>query len=129
MTMKKLVYLTLFVLFANMLVACAKATPEVVEGMLNPGDKIGSMTVKEHSPFTSTPDLSKYCGQYFLDETKAGISTVDCALPSVSRVRFDMGWGTVNETTLNSNWSAMVWELQIDDHPINIDQFKLRDVR
>ena len=127
--MKKLVYLTLFVLFANMSVSCTKATPEVVEGMLNPGDKIGNMTVKEHSPFTSTPDLSKYCGQYFVDETKAGTSTVDCEVPSLSRLRFDMGWDAMNETTLNSNWSAMVWALHIDDHPINIDQFKLRDVR
>ena len=40
-----------------------------------------------------------------------------------------MGWGTVNETTLNSNWSAMTWELQIDDHPINLDQFKQHDIR
>jgi hypothetical protein len=127
--MKKLAYLTLFVLSAIISASCAKATPEVVEGMLNPGGKIGSMTVKEHSPFSVTPNLAKYCGQYFIDEIEAVTSTVDCAVPSLSSLRIDIGWGTVNETTLNSNWSEMTWEMQIDDHPINLDQFEQHDVR
>src|SRR5918996_777374 len=117
MAMKKLVCLTLFVLFASMLVSCAKAkaTPERVEGMINPGDKIGSITVQEHSPLAFTPDLGKYCGEFFVDESEAGTSTVDCELPSLSRLRFVVGWGAKDETILNSNWSAMTWALHIDD--------------
>jgi len=129
MAMKKLPNLTLFVLFAMLSVSCAKAAPVVVDGMLNPGDKIGGMTVKEHSPLTFTPNLEKYCGQYLIDKIEAATSVVDCAVPSLSSLRFDIGWGTVNETTLNSNWSAMTWELKIDDHPINLDQFAKHDIR
>jgi hypothetical protein len=131
MTMKKLVCLTLIVLFANMLVACAKATPapEVVEGMLNPGDKIGSMTVQEHASLQFTPDLATYCTEYFVDESEAVTSTVDCELPSLSRLRFAVGWGAKDETTFDSNWSAMTWALHIDDHPINLDQFEQQKMR
>jgi hypothetical protein len=131
MAMKKLVCLILVLLFAIVLVSCAKATPtpEVVEGMLNPGDKIGNMTVNEYSLFTATPNLRAHCGEYFVDETEAGTSTVDCAVPALSRLRFDIGWFAKDEDTLNSNWSAMAWALYIDDHPINLDQFHLRNVR
>jgi hypothetical protein len=125
MTMKKLVCLILHLLLVAVLVSCARATPtsEVVEGKLNPGDKIGSMTVQEHASLQFTPDLSKYCAEYFVDESEAVTSIVDCELPSLSRLRFVVGWGAKDETTLDSNWSAMTWALDIDDHPINLDQF------
>jgi hypothetical protein len=61
MTMKKLVCLTLFVLFATVFVSCARATPELPEGMLKPRDKIGNMTVEEHAMSTKYPEIWHYC--------------------------------------------------------------------
>ena len=126
--MKKLVWLTLFVLFANLIVACAKATPEVVEGMLKPGDKIGDMTVEEHLTSTSYPPLRDYCGPYF-EEKEPGTHTVDCDVPLSSRVLIDFGWGAKDKTTFESNWSSMTWKFYIDGYQINLGQFRQLEAR
>ncbi len=43
--MKKSVCLTLIVLFVFILSACATATPQSGDGMINPGDKIGDFLI------------------------------------------------------------------------------------
>ena len=45
--MKKLFYLTPNVLFIIVLAACAMAKSEPVKGVIEPGDKIGEMTVEQ----------------------------------------------------------------------------------
>src|SRR5512136_765212 len=45
MTMKKPVHLTLIVLFVFILGACATATPQSNDEMINPGDKIGDFLI------------------------------------------------------------------------------------
>ncbi len=55
--MKKLVCLTLVVLFANLLVSCAAAAPKLVD----PGGKIGDMTVENHVSIRVSPSIWTYC--------------------------------------------------------------------
>lgn len=121
--MKKLVYLTLFVLFATVLVSCARATPELAVGMLKPGDKIGDMTVEKHSMSTKYPDPWDYCA-YQTEEKEPGTQTVDCDVPLVPRMQITFGWGAKDATILDSNWGAMTWELHIDGYWINLDEFE-----
>ncbi len=53
--MKKPVYLTLIVLFVFILGACATATPQSSDEMINPGDKIGDFLITTGVTF----DLSR----------------------------------------------------------------------
>ena len=124
--MKKLAGLTLFLVLLAGLVSCAGArpTPARVEGMLNPGDKIGSMTVREHSRISLVRDLRMYCGEYFPAQKEASTTTIDCEVPSIPSVRIDFGWGAKDLTFLEANWSAMTWELHIDDEQINLQGFE-----
>jgi hypothetical protein len=119
--MKKLVYLTLVALFACMLVSCAGMTPKLVK----PGGKIGDMTVQDQSKTTLPipPVLRAYCGDYF-EGTEPGTHTTDCDVPLSSSILIDFGWGAKDSATFDSNWSAMKWEMYIDGHQINLDQFR-----
>jgi hypothetical protein len=122
MTMKKFVYLTLIMLFVIILGACTKATPELADRMLKPGDKIGNMTVEEHSMSTKYPDIYDFC-TYQPEETEPGIQTTDCNVPLISKMQIDFGWGAKDATMLDSNWDAMAWELYIDGYQIDLDEF------
>ena len=123
--MKQLVCLTLCVMLLAVLVSCAGAgpTPARVEGMLNPGDKIGSMTVREHSRVSFGRDLRMYCGEYFPAQKEPSTTTMDCEVPSISSVRIDFGWGAKDLTLLEASWSAMTWALHIDEEQINLQGF------
>ena len=44
--MRRLAYLTIIVLFATTLGACAQATPQPTDEMINPGDKIGDLSLQ-----------------------------------------------------------------------------------
>jgi hypothetical protein len=120
--MKKLVCLALSVLFAIVLVSCAKATPELAKGMLKPGDKIGNMTVEEHAMSTKYPEIWDYCA-YQPEEKEPDTQTIDCDIPVISRMEIGFGWGAEDITILDSNWAAMAWELHIDGYQINLDEF------
>ena len=109
--MKKLVCLTLLVLFATVLASCAGATPQQVD-------------VEEHDMNGRIyPDLRDYCGEYQRSEKEPGTATVDCEVPLLPRIQIGFGWGAKDLTLLQANWSAMTWELHIDDHQINLNEF------
>jgi len=117
--------LILVVLFVSLSVSCAKATPETAETP-KPVYKIGDMTVEAHDMSGKRyPELGRYC-DYLKDQKKPGIQTVDCNVPLLPRMEIAFGWSAKNHTILESNWSAMSWELYIDGTAINLDDFELR---
>ncbi len=118
--MKKIVYLTLVVLFAYMLVSCAGAAPKLVE----PGGKIGEMTVENHISTRFYPTIWNYCDIGAI-RTKPGTATTDCEIASgISGIAIVVGWGAKDETILESNLETMKWELHIDGHQISVDAFE-----
>jgi hypothetical protein len=120
MTMKKLGFLTLFVLFAYILVSCAGTSPNLVE----PGGKIGDMTVENHISTRYYPHISTYCDPGPI-RMKPGTATTDCEIASgISGIAIVFGWGAKDETILESNLETFKWELHIDDHQISVDAFE-----
>jgi hypothetical protein len=120
--MKYLVYLTLFVLVSAAFVSCVSATPELSDGMLKPGEKIGNMTLEEHSMSTKYPDIYDYC-IYQPEETQPGTQTTECNVPLIPRMQIDFGWSARDATILDSDWDAMAWELYIDGYQIDLAEF------
>ena len=117
--MRKLVRLTLVMLFAATFVSCTTNKP---------GINIGEMTVEDVSWNPFTPDLEKYCGDYYSTSNEPGTQTVECEVPLIPRMKVGFGWGAKDTTVFESNWSAMTWELYIDEVQINLDEFEHRKV-
>jgi hypothetical protein len=76
--MKRLVHLTFIVLLAIVLGACAKATPQPVDEMINPGDKSGDFLI-------TTGELGGVTFGWELDSTKG---------EEANTVFGDAAWGT-----------------------------------
>ena len=118
--MKKLPYLTLFVLSAYLLVSCAGIAPKLVE----PGGKIGDMTVENHVTKRIYPAIWIYCDPG-VPRTTPGTSTIDCEVPvGISGLAIEFGWEAQDETILESNLETIKWEMYIDGHQINVDAFE-----
>ena len=115
--MKKLIGLTFLVLLTAIFMSCARVAPK-------PGIKVGTMTVEEHATLRNYPDLRDYCGEYSPQAMTPGTQTIDCEVPLLPRIQTDFGWGAKDSTTLDSNWSAMTWELYLDGQQINLDEFE-----
>jgi hypothetical protein len=120
MTMKRLVYHTLVVLFAIILGACAKATPPSNAGMINPGDKIGDFLIttgdgedvifvtKVHCPFDNSTQ------------------TESCEQPVGTKVNVSQGIYDDNPSsgkTLDEYWSEQTHRMFIEGHPVNLQAF------
>jgi hypothetical protein len=122
--MRKLVGLTLFALLAAIFVSCTRNMSDQAEGTPEPGINMGNITVEKHSPDPSIPDLAKYCSDYENFGKEAGTQTFECEVPLIPRLQIYFGWGAKDTTVLGSNWSAMTWELYIDEYQINLDEFE-----
>jgi hypothetical protein len=122
MAMKKLRILMLLLMFAALFISCARATPE-------PAGRPGNISVEEHAGGAEFSDLGEYCGDYQSTAKEPGIHTVHCEVPLLPRLQIEFGWGAKDDAILDSNWNAMTWELDIDDKPINLDDFAPFDER
>jgi hypothetical protein len=117
--MKRLVHPTLLVMFAVVLGACAKATPQPNEGLINPGDKIGDFLItkgggedvifvtKLHCPFDSSTQTES-CEQ--LAGTKVNVSQGIFADPTINK-------------TLDMLWSEQTHEMIIEGRSVNLKAF------
>ena len=114
--MRKLLYVTLLALVATVLVSCAKNKPAI---------NVGNMTVKDHSLFPITPELTKYCGDYQSFSKEPVTQTYECEVPLSSKIEIAFAWGAKDTTVLDSNWGAMTWELSIDEYQVSLDEFEL----
>jgi len=131
MTIKKIIYLALIMLFVIILGACAKTTPQPVietqsqpiEGMINPGDRIGDFLIttgdgddvifvtKLKCPFddsTQTESCEQPVG------TKVNVSQGIFVDPSIGK-------------TLDELWSEQTHEMFIEGRPINLQAFGFVD--
>ena len=120
--MKKIVYLPLIMLFVIILGACAKATPQPADEMINPGDKIGDFlittgdddsviyTTKIHCPF----DLS----------TK----TETCEIAINTKVNVALGVYGNSVEKLDTYWSGQTYVMTIEGRPVNLQAFGPIDI-
>jgi len=120
--MKKLVYLTSIVLFAMILGACAKATPQPVQEMINPGDKIGGflITTWEEGDVTYIWDV---------DCDESNEANYSCKSTVGTKVSISAGiYDDTRSGKLDDYWSNHTYELFIENRPVNLQAFGFRDI-
>ena len=90
-----------------------------IEGMLNPGDSLGSMRLVASQGEYST-EIWSFCDPYV---TETGISSRECSLPSVESIF--IGYGSLAGSTeeLDAAWPSSTWELYLDGLPVNLPAF------
>jgi hypothetical protein len=121
--MRRLAYLTIIVLFATTLGACAQATPQASDKMINPGDKIGDflITTGKEGDVTYTWDLD--CVKKGEGENYSCKSTVG------TKVNVSMGvYATFSGKDLDAVWSEHTYKMFINDRPVNLEAFGSIDV-
>ena len=82
------------------------------------------MILEVHHSIPSTPNLTQYCGDYQSFGKELGTQTFECEVPLIPRMQIGFGWGAKDTTLRDSNWSAMIWELYIDEVQISLDEFE-----
>jgi len=111
------------VLFAITLGACAKATPQPIDEMINPGDKIGDflITTGEEGDVIYTWDLD--CVK------QGGTEEYLCKSNVGKKVNVSVGvYATFSGKDLDTLWSEHTYKLFIADRPVNLDAFGSIDV-
>ena len=116
--MKNLACLTLAVLCAILLGACAGTTPQTVGGPINPGDKIGDFTVAKGA--SEGVDL---WWRLSCDEESAEKETCQSTLGT----KVNVSWGFYADTNagkdLDTVWSSHTLNMEIGGRPVNLQAF------
>jgi hypothetical protein len=109
-----------------LLTACAKTTPEQVEGRINPGDKIGDflITMGEEGDITYLWEIDDSAC------VKQGDAEVySCQVTVGTKVNVSVGiYDDTYSGKLDLHWSGLIYEMLIDDRPVNLDAFGSIDV-
>jgi predicted esterase len=116
-------------LFAFTLVACAQATPERIEGMINSGDEIDGQLFTTIDEMDWNISLSYLCDWESLEETDTS-NTVSCiALPG-NRVYFGNCWGIAYDTPqeADEHWGKMKIDVTFDGQVVNSASFGFQDI-
>ena len=129
--MKRLIGLALVVLFAVILGACAKASsqtataaPQMAEGMINPGDKIGDFLIT-----TGSSDGISYLWEF--DWEKQSSDTELYSGTINTDIKLNVSWGVYDDSNsgkLDEFWSGHTYRMFINDRPVNLDAFGSIDV-
>ncbi len=127
--MKKLVFLTISLLLAIILGACATATPTTAvtpttAALINPGDKVGDFLVTkgEEGDVTYTWDLD--CVKQPGGEIYTCKTTID------NKVNVSMGvYADFSGKDLDQLWSEHTYKMFLNDRPVNLEAFGSIDVR
>lgn len=92
--------------------------PVSVDGMINPGDRIGDMRLTI-GPGKSMTEIWQFCDPYVTDP---GVITKECSIPAQNIL---IGYGSFASTTeeLDAGWSSTTWELFLDNQPVNLPAF------
>lgn len=109
-----------FVLF--LLAACQSNVRASSLSRLKPGDHVAGMTLTTGS--TGTPLLWAFCSSQDNDHIK----TSDCQIPpTMSRVAIGHVFSIADEIPANLDWSKAMWNLSIDEQPVDLDLFGTYD--
>lgn len=117
--MKKLIHLILIVLISLIAAACARATPQNVPGMINPGDKVGDFLITADSGEDVVLMTNVHCP--FVEST----ATETCDRPVGTKVNVANGiYGSKSdERVLEKIWKKQAYEMTIEGRPVNLPAF------
>ena len=122
--MKKIVYLTTIMLFAFILGACAKATPEPADEMINPGDRIGDFLI------TTSDDIGVFYTTKVHCPFDPATMTETCEIPVGTKVNSALGvYGDdYSGENLEVYWLDQTYEMTIDGRQVNLQAFGFIDI-
>ena len=122
--MRRLAYLTIIVLFATTLGACAQATPQPADEMINPGDKIGDFLITTGDNEGVTYVSTIHCP---FDQS-TGIES--CELTVGTKVNVGVGFiaDPSSGKSLDEIWSEHTDEMVIEGRPVNLQAFGAIDI-
>jgi hypothetical protein len=89
--------------------------------MLKPGASLNGLTLRKSSPSDQGPPLWAFCPPAFSSEP--GKLKVECSLPPLPGLGIGHGWFARDESTRDANWSAMQWELFLDEKAVDLGAF------
>ena len=89
--------------------------------MLSLGEKINGMTLANGAADASP--LWAFCSS----EVSNNITTANCRVPQMSKLAIGHVFLATEEAFAETEWSALTWELSIDDQPVNLDDFGTYD--
>ena len=126
--MKRLVCLTLIVLFSIILAACAKATPQHVDDMINPGDKIGGFLIT-----TGDDEGVTYVCMIHCPGENHSTGTESCEFSVGTKVNVGAGFYDdypSSGKTLDETWSEQInnHKMVIESRPVNLQAFGSIDI-
>jgi hypothetical protein len=119
--MKKFFCILFAVFFCFLIVACTAKNK-----LLQPGDKIGGMTLVQESSATPYGGLQKYC-DIGPDSLEPIQYSTDCDVPLLGSFFIGMGWGA-KESKFNSSWEGVTYSLKVDGEPVDLQSFKWDDI-
>jgi hypothetical protein len=92
------------------------STTPGAEALINPGDKIGSMTVTTGQ---GSADIFSFCDPL----AEPGVEIRECTVPLVPSL--GIGWGNLADSAdqQESEWQAQTQELILDGYPVNLPAF------
>jgi predicted esterase len=128
MTMKKHLSLTLIALFVIGLRACAKAPPEQIEGMINPGDEIDGML------FTTTDEVDWDNSITFLCDFSSWDDTSNRMVPCFTMPGSSVFFGNFNGAPYDNPedaddlWREVKAEVIFDGQTINLPAFGFMEI-
>ena len=116
--MKKLVFLTLIVLFAVIVGACAGATQEPTIEAINPGDKIGDFLITTGDEEVVASSFDQKCSKQGDEEKYICENIVGKDINASLGIYDDQYTGKLDEL-----WSNHTYEMTINDRPVNLQAF------
>jgi hypothetical protein len=117
--MKNILPLSFNVLLA-VVAACQPSAQSVENAQLQPGDEINGMTITTGGE--QAPPLWAFCSP--AQKNKAGV-IADCQVPPVSRLAIGQPLEGADQALQALDWSALTWQLSLDEHPLDLDAFGL----
>ena len=115
--MKKLFYLLSSVFFCLLVVSCTAKNK-----LLQPGDKIGEMTLVQEASATPYDVIYTFC-DFGPDSHEPLKYSTTCGVPMQPGLGLRIGW-TAKESLIASNWEAIEWGLKVDGQIVDLQAFK-----
>jgi hypothetical protein len=126
--MKKLVCLALVVLFSVSLGACAKATLQSAEAMINPGDRIGDFMITTGIEGRVTYPTTGNCIDQGDQRTFSCRAIVGHMFNITSGLYDESIFSSTPTAKLNEDWLAYKYEAFIEGQSVNLKAFGYVDL-
>ena len=122
--MKRFIYPMFVVIVAIVLSACAKATTQPDNEMINPGHKIGDFLITK-----GDSEGINYLWEFNCEKQSSNTESYSCTVST--DIKLNVSWGVYDDSfsgKLDELWSGHTYKMFINDRPVNLEAFGSIDV-